>query len=165
MLPGQTGHTTEQMGRVPGTDGTHTRGCPAKILYVYWFFSFPKDCPRKGLEKARLFHNRARFSRKDFCPIWEAPQPRSLSPKPGDNKASRSNFRNQRFEPDTRKTLSPYQKQGSEETPWIAKRPASYRDPKPPKPETPRKKLKNYQSGPDPKLLEKNSKNTKNTRK
>ena len=40
MSPGQTGHITGQMGRVPGTDGTHTRGCPAKILYVYWFF-FP----------------------------------------------------------------------------------------------------------------------------
>ena len=26
---GQTGHTH-----------THTRGCPAKILYVYWFFLF-----------------------------------------------------------------------------------------------------------------------------
>ena len=38
MSPGQTGHTTGQMGRVPGTDGTHTTGCPAKILYVYWFF-------------------------------------------------------------------------------------------------------------------------------
>ena len=43
MSPGQTGHITGQMGRVPGTDGTHTRGCPAKILYVYWFFSFPKN--------------------------------------------------------------------------------------------------------------------------
>ena len=43
MSPGQTGHITGQMGRVPGTDGTHTRGCPAKILYVYWFFSFPND--------------------------------------------------------------------------------------------------------------------------
>ena len=41
MSPGQTGHITGQMGRVPGTDGTHTRGCPTKILYVYWFFSFP----------------------------------------------------------------------------------------------------------------------------
>ena len=41
MSPGQTGHITGQMGRVPGTDGTHIRGCPAKILYVYWFFSFP----------------------------------------------------------------------------------------------------------------------------
>ena len=40
MSPGQTGHITGQMGRVPGTDGTHTRGCPAKILYVY-YFSFP----------------------------------------------------------------------------------------------------------------------------
>ena len=38
MSPGQTGHITGQMGRVPGTDGTRTRGCPAKILYVYWFF-------------------------------------------------------------------------------------------------------------------------------
>ena len=41
MSPGQTGHITGQMGRVPGTDGTHIRGCPAKILYVYWFFCFP----------------------------------------------------------------------------------------------------------------------------
>ena len=36
--PGQTGHITGQTGRVPGTDGTHTTGCPVKILYVYWFF-------------------------------------------------------------------------------------------------------------------------------
>ena len=42
-VPGQTGHITGQMGRVPGTDGTHTRGCPAKILYVYWFFFVPKQ--------------------------------------------------------------------------------------------------------------------------
>ena len=41
MSPGQTGHITGQMGRVPGTDGTHTRECPTKILYVYCFFSFP----------------------------------------------------------------------------------------------------------------------------
>ena len=41
MSPGQTGHITGQMGCVPGTDGTHTRGCPAKILYVYWFFLSP----------------------------------------------------------------------------------------------------------------------------
>ena len=38
---GQTGQTTGQMGHVQGTDGTQTRGDPAKILYVYWFFSFP----------------------------------------------------------------------------------------------------------------------------
>ena len=43
MSPGQTGHITGQMGRVPGTDGTHTRGCPAKILYVYWVFFFPQS--------------------------------------------------------------------------------------------------------------------------
>ena len=42
MSPGQTGHITGQMGRVPGTDGTHTKGCPAKILYVYWFSLSPK---------------------------------------------------------------------------------------------------------------------------
>ena len=42
MSPGQTGHITGQMGRVPGTDRTHSRGCPAKILYVYWFFLSPK---------------------------------------------------------------------------------------------------------------------------
>ena len=34
MSAGQTG----QMGHVHGTDGTQTRGCPAKIIYVYWFF-------------------------------------------------------------------------------------------------------------------------------
>ena len=28
-------------GTCPRTDGTQTRGCPAKILYVYWCFSFP----------------------------------------------------------------------------------------------------------------------------
>ena len=33
-----TGQMTGQMGHVHGTDGTQTRGCPAKILYVYWFF-------------------------------------------------------------------------------------------------------------------------------
>ena len=44
MSPGQTGHITGQMGRVPGTDGTHTRGRPAKILYVYWFFLSPFTC-------------------------------------------------------------------------------------------------------------------------
>ena len=44
MSPGQTGHITGQKGRVPGTDGTHTRGCPAKILCVYWFIIyFPND--------------------------------------------------------------------------------------------------------------------------
>ena len=35
------GHMTGQMGHVHGTDGTQTRGCPAKILYVYWLFPFP----------------------------------------------------------------------------------------------------------------------------
>ena len=46
MSAGQTGHMTGQMGHVQGTDGTQTRGCPAKILYVCSFFSFPK---KKGL--------------------------------------------------------------------------------------------------------------------
>ena len=53
MSPGQTGHITGQMGRVPGTDGTHTRGCPAKILSVYWFFSFP-ICAQNSLTKIML---------------------------------------------------------------------------------------------------------------
>ena len=61
MSPGQTGHITGQMGCVPGTDGTHTRGCPAKILYVYWFFSFPIWQSRKpnvhfGLKRSILVH-------------------------------------------------------------------------------------------------------------
>ena len=51
MSPGQTGHITGQMGRVPGTDGTHTRGCPAKSLYVYWFFSFPIILPDHKAQK------------------------------------------------------------------------------------------------------------------
>ena len=35
MSPGQTGHISGQMGRVPGrTPGS----VPPKILYVYWFF-------------------------------------------------------------------------------------------------------------------------------
>ena len=50
MSPGQTGHITGQMGRVPGTDGTHTRGCPAKILYVYCFFSFPNKNGSYGIK-------------------------------------------------------------------------------------------------------------------
>ena len=43
MSAGQTGHVTGQMGHVHGTDGTHTKGCPAKIPYVYCFFSFPSQ--------------------------------------------------------------------------------------------------------------------------
>ena len=42
MSAGQTGHMTGQMGHVHGTDGTHTKGCPAQILHVYGFFSFPQ---------------------------------------------------------------------------------------------------------------------------
>ena len=42
MSAGQTGQMTGQMGHVHGTDGTQTRGCPAKILYVCWFFMPPK---------------------------------------------------------------------------------------------------------------------------
>ena len=54
MSPGQTGHITGQMGRVPGTDGTHTRGCPAKILYVYWLCSFPIRALLRILLKVRI---------------------------------------------------------------------------------------------------------------
>ena len=41
MSAGQAGQMTGQMGHVHGTDGTQTRGCPAKSFYVYWFLSFP----------------------------------------------------------------------------------------------------------------------------
>ena len=41
MSAGQTGQMTGQMGHVHGTDGTQTRGCPARILYVYGFFLSP----------------------------------------------------------------------------------------------------------------------------
>ena len=43
------------------------------------------------------------------------------------------------------------------------KKPGQLQRSKTPKPETPRKKLKNYPGGPDPKFLEKKTKNTKNT--
>ena len=48
MSPGQTGHITGQMGRVPGTDGTHTSGGTAKILYVYWFSHLFSRARKKG---------------------------------------------------------------------------------------------------------------------
>ena len=54
MSPGQTGHITGQMGRVPGTDGTHTRGCPAKILYVYWFFLSPYSYIKKMVFRLKM---------------------------------------------------------------------------------------------------------------
>ena len=46
MSAGQTGQMTEQMGHVHGTDGTQTRGCPDKILYVYCFFLSQKRARR-----------------------------------------------------------------------------------------------------------------------
>ena len=65
MSPGQTGHITGQMGRVPGTDGTHTNGCPAKILYVYWFcFSFPSDVIMFGTFGANFGRKRSGCRRK-----------------------------------------------------------------------------------------------------
>ena len=47
------GQMMGQMGHVHGTDGTQTRGCPAKILYVYWLFSFPKDLAMWKLVKSK----------------------------------------------------------------------------------------------------------------
>ena len=39
MSPGQTGHITGQMGRVPGTDGTRTPGgVPPKFFMFIGFF-------------------------------------------------------------------------------------------------------------------------------
>ena len=60
------------------------------------------------------------WSPRGFYCFWG---PKSLSPKAGHNKAGRSDFRNQRFEPDTakmrkmRKAPLTLQKQGFEETP------------------------------------------------
>ena len=65
MSPGQTGHVTGQMGRVSGTDGTHTRGCPAKILYVYWVFFFPHP---QILKNAEIAENAAEWLALD--PFW-----------------------------------------------------------------------------------------------
>ena len=49
MSAGQTGQMTGQMGHVHGTDGSQTGGCPAKILYVYWFFFFPNKRGEGGV--------------------------------------------------------------------------------------------------------------------
>ena len=54
MSAGQTGQMTGQMGHVHGTDGTYTRGCPAKIFYVYWFF-FPQSFPLRSENSRRLW--------------------------------------------------------------------------------------------------------------
>ena len=71
MSPGQMGDITGQMGRVPGTDGTHTRGCPAKILYVYWFFSFPsEDCWSLGKLPGETQRTRSAGCCRD-CPCLE----------------------------------------------------------------------------------------------
>ena len=48
MSAGQTGHATGQMGHFHGTDGTDTRGCPAKILYVYILVLVFFLSPQKG---------------------------------------------------------------------------------------------------------------------
>ena len=76
MSSGQTGHITGQMGRVPGTDGTHTRGCPAKILYVYCFFvkrgfwsmksqeTCDKQTPKKSPKRSLLRGHRKKGTEK-----------------------------------------------------------------------------------------------------
>ena len=83
MSPGQTGHITGQMGRVPGTDGTHTRGCPAKILYVYWVFSFPR---KSGLEIGQ-------FLRRNCWMISGGPFPATDTPQIWGVKISLPKFR------------------------------------------------------------------------
>ena len=50
-------------------------------------------------------------------------------------------------------------------TSYICEMPGQLQGSKTPKPENHRKKLKNYPPDPDPKFLEKSSRNTKNTRK
>ena len=42
MSAGQTGQMTGQTGHVPGTDGTQTRGCPAKIPHALLVFFSPQ---------------------------------------------------------------------------------------------------------------------------
>ena len=71
----------------------------------------------KGLKNRS--RNPHQFLEQNPCRLWWG----SLSPKAGHNKAGRSDFRNQRFEPDTGKMRKmrtaprTLQKQGSEETP------------------------------------------------
>ena len=43
MSPRQTGHITGQMGRVSGTDGTHTGGVPPKFFMLIGFFLSPSE--------------------------------------------------------------------------------------------------------------------------
>ena len=63
MSAGQTGHMTGQMGHVHGTDGTHTRGCSAKILNVYSF-----SCPTKNERTINPHYQRAANGGSD--PSW-----------------------------------------------------------------------------------------------
>ena len=78
MSPGQMGHITGQMGRVHGTDGTHTRGCPAKISLCLLFFFFPhligfKSAIKVGLNCFNNQHNsKMRFSEAKIKSISEA---------------------------------------------------------------------------------------------
>ena len=79
------------------------------ILQNHPFGNHPFANPRSiSLSNLRALASRAEFSE------WP------LSPEAWHNKAGRSDFRNQRFKPDTRKmrkALSSYTKQGSEEAP------------------------------------------------
>ena len=68
---GQTGQMTGQMGHVHGTDGTQTKGRPAKILYVYWFFSFPIYQKNPRVRKIRVRNSGARNGCANFMGAWK----------------------------------------------------------------------------------------------
>ena len=77
MSAGQTGQMTGQMGHVQGTDGTQTRGCSAKILYVYCFFLSPSMVRTSAVFGADV-HEQKGFSKnfvwKLFALIVSAPE-------------------------------------------------------------------------------------------
>ena len=75
MSPGQTGHITGQMGRVPGTDGTHTKGCPAKILSVYCFFFSPHQFALSKFYCRGVAHEKTAFFKNDFPLFPQGPPP------------------------------------------------------------------------------------------
>ena len=52
MSPGQTGHITGQMGRAPGTDGTHTRGLSRQNSLCLLVFFFPRSWGQRKTRKS-----------------------------------------------------------------------------------------------------------------
>ena len=71
----QTGHMPGQMGH---DHGTHSRGCPAKILYVYWFLFFPHCREEKKVHdhhRKKIIWRTFLASKKNFPDRWWIQKP------------------------------------------------------------------------------------------